>query len=146
MVSRPAAEPSGPATLHCSFCGRDNASVRKIIAGPSVYICDACVAACQGILNGPAGAAPPGSDPAEPSSGDVGAKNARFGNWRALPDDCLLRAVAGVDGTLNAIRGVQQDQVMVLRERGINWATIGDALGVSRQSAWERFGKAREGN
>jgi ATP-dependent Clp protease ATP-binding subunit ClpX len=29
--------------------------------------------------------------------------------------------------------------VDLLRERGVSWAVIGDALGISRQAAWERF-------
>lgn len=34
----------------CSFCGKSRAEVRKLIAGPGVYICDACVTVCQGVL------------------------------------------------------------------------------------------------
>jgi ATP-dependent protease Clp ATPase subunit len=29
-------------TLHCSFCGRDQDEVEKLVAGPRVYICDRC--------------------------------------------------------------------------------------------------------
>src|SRR5512144_2301777 len=35
----------------CSFCGKSHAEVRKLIAGPGVYICDSCVAVCKGILD-----------------------------------------------------------------------------------------------
>jgi len=34
----------------CSFCGRTQAEVRKLISGPGVYICDACVEVCHSIL------------------------------------------------------------------------------------------------
>ena len=34
----------------CSFCGKSRAEVKKLIAGPGVYICDSCVAVCQGVL------------------------------------------------------------------------------------------------
>jgi hypothetical protein len=34
----------------CSFCGRPNAQVAKLIAGPKVYICDACVGAAEQVL------------------------------------------------------------------------------------------------
>lgn len=34
----------------CSFCGRTEESVEKLISGPSVYICDKCVKLCSGIL------------------------------------------------------------------------------------------------
>ncbi len=35
----------------CSFCGKSRAEVKKLIAGPGVYICDACVIVCQGVLS-----------------------------------------------------------------------------------------------
>ncbi|NMH67270.1 hypothetical protein HF072_00430 [Bacillus sp. RO3] len=36
--------------LHCSFCGKDQSDVDKLIAGPGVYICNACVGLCNEIL------------------------------------------------------------------------------------------------
>lgn len=36
--------------LYCSFCGRSQNEVHKLIAGPSVYICDECVALCNDII------------------------------------------------------------------------------------------------
>lgn len=36
----------------CSFCGRGKHEVRKLIAGPSAFICDECVEACNEILKG----------------------------------------------------------------------------------------------
>jgi len=37
-------------TLFCSFCGKSQGEVKKLIAGPAVYICDECVALCNGII------------------------------------------------------------------------------------------------
>lgn len=37
--------------LHCSFCGKSQHEVRKLIAGPSVYVCDECVALCNEIIH-----------------------------------------------------------------------------------------------
>ena len=37
-------------TLHCSFCGKNQHEVRKLIAGPSVFICDECVELCNDII------------------------------------------------------------------------------------------------
>lgn len=37
--------------LHCSFCGKSQHEVRKLIAGPSVYVCDECVALCTEIIH-----------------------------------------------------------------------------------------------
>src|SRR5438034_11823105 len=35
----------------CSFCGKSHGEVRKLIAGPGVYICDSCIVVCKGILD-----------------------------------------------------------------------------------------------
>ncbi len=40
----------GQSTLVCSFCNRTQEEVRKLIAGPSVYICDECIALCNDII------------------------------------------------------------------------------------------------
>src|SRR5271170_1326955 len=41
-----------PANLTmCSFCGKSHAEVRKLIAGPGVYICDSCITVCKNILD-----------------------------------------------------------------------------------------------
>lgn len=37
-------------TITCSFCGRTEEAVEKLISGPNVYICDKCVRLCSGIL------------------------------------------------------------------------------------------------
>ena len=39
-----------PKNIRCSFCGLPQEKVRKIIAGPGVYICDECVGLCNGII------------------------------------------------------------------------------------------------
>ena len=36
--------------LHCNFCGKSQHEVRKLIAGPSVYVCDECVELCNDII------------------------------------------------------------------------------------------------
>ncbi len=35
----------------CSFCGKSHSEVRKLIAGPGVYICDSCIVVCKNILD-----------------------------------------------------------------------------------------------
>ena len=36
--------------LYCSFCGKSQHEVKKLIAGPSVYICNECVDLCEDII------------------------------------------------------------------------------------------------
>lgn len=37
--------------VHCSFCGKSQSEVQKIVAGPGVFICNECVALCQEIID-----------------------------------------------------------------------------------------------
>lgn len=39
------------AQLRCSFCGKGQKEVKKLIAGPSVYICDECIDLCMDIID-----------------------------------------------------------------------------------------------
>src|SRR2546426_9861739 len=105
--------------LYCSFCRRDTTVVAKLIAGPGVYICDTCVAACNRILRGKAAPDFPG--------------------WASLSDAVLLRTLKPSSAAVDQVREVLQQHVDLLRERGVSWERIGKALGISRQAAWERF-------
>jgi ATP-dependent Clp protease ATP-binding subunit ClpX len=42
--------PDGPESLKCSFCGKSQRHVKKLIAGPGVYICDECIDLCNDIV------------------------------------------------------------------------------------------------
>jgi len=112
-----------PKTLHCSFCGKSQHAVEKLIAGPrGVFICNECVGLCDGIIAG--GKAP---------SGHTG--------FRPLdrPTAELLELLPSVNFATDANRDFLQSLVDALRVREVSWADIGEALGVARQSAWERF-------
>ena len=55
-------------SLHCSFCGKNSKEVKKLIAGPDVYICDECIDLCHGILKG--GPVKQGDDGSDDTSAD----------------------------------------------------------------------------
>ncbi len=44
------AKNDSPKSVRCSFCGKSQENVRKIVAGPGVYICDECVELCTSII------------------------------------------------------------------------------------------------
>jgi ATP-dependent Clp protease ATP-binding subunit ClpX len=110
-------------TLHCSFCGKSEAEVEKLAAGPAgIHICNECVAVCQVIMWGDGPGASRAFDP---------------GTW---PKERLLALLGPLNATSEAHRAHLQDVVDALRAHDVSWAAIGEALGVSRQTAWERFG------
>lgn len=43
---------SSKSTLYCSFCGKSQHEVKKLIAGPTVFICDECVELCTDLITG----------------------------------------------------------------------------------------------
>jgi hypothetical protein len=106
--------------LRCSFCNKSRHEVEKLIAGPGVYICGECVELCNQILavDGPL---------------DLVSDLSRQSDQELV--DILVRihsSHASVDRTA-------QQFVRELRRRQVTWARIGEALGMTRQSAWERF-------
>ena len=40
----------GGQTLYCSFCGKSQYEVKKLIAGPSVFVCNECIELCNDIM------------------------------------------------------------------------------------------------
>jgi ATP-dependent Clp protease ATP-binding subunit ClpX len=58
---------SGEKTLYCSFCGKSQHEVKKLIAGPSVFICDECIDLCNEIIRDEL----PALDDAKAARGDL---------------------------------------------------------------------------
>jgi hypothetical protein len=113
--------PSPPAA-RCSFCGKRSQDVAKLIAGPGAYICDECVGLCTAILERSPKKLPATVDWAEQLDAEELLQHI---GW-------VARADAQIEESLRSFVGT-------LRARGVTWARIGDALGMARQSAWERF-------
>jgi hypothetical protein len=59
-----------------------------------------------------------------------------------LSDDELLQRIPSIAASAANIEGGRRDRVNELRDRGVSWARIGAALGMTRQSAWARFSPA----
>lgn len=109
-------------TFYCSFCLKSQHEVEKLIAGPGmITICDACVGLCNEHL---AGRTPDLSHFTPPDQ---------------LPAERLLAQLPAVEAVRKGKGNQLQWVVDQLRSRQVSWAQIGEALGISRQSAWERF-------
>ena len=110
---------AGP--YHCSFCLKSQFEVAKLVAGPgSIFICDECVHLCnEWIADRPPATA--------------------IGSLETVPSERLLERLKPIEETIQGHGNMLQSVVDLLRTREVSWAEIGRALGVSRQSAWERF-------
>jgi hypothetical protein len=103
----------------CSFCLKDKDSVAKLVAGLGVYICNECVELSSLII---------AEDPAP-----------RVGGWDEQPDDALLANLGRLQAVVSQVHAALHNHVDMLRDRGVSWTRVGEALGVSKQAAWERF-------
>ncbi|WP_436791662.1 ClpX C4-type zinc finger protein [Yinghuangia sp. YIM S10712] len=107
----------------CSFCGKPGSEVGKLVAGPGVYICDECVALAERIVAEALGTR-------SPERGQV---------WIAMTDEEILNRLPQVAAHIDRAEDDLRVWVQELRRRGVTWARIGQTLGITRQSAWERF-------
>ncbi len=114
-----------PRLMYCSFCGKPQTLVAKLISGPGVFICNECVDLCVPIM----AAAP--ATPTDPEAIVVLDK---------MPVEQLLTILKAYNTAFERVDASMQDVADILREHDISWAAIGEALGVSRQAAWKRFG------
>ncbi|MFG2949468.1 hypothetical protein FNH09_03030 [Streptomyces adustus] len=107
----------------CSFCAKPEAEVAKLVAGPGVHICDKCVDLAASIV-------------AEyyPAPTEL-----RMPMWGELTDAEMLARLPRVAAVADQVEADLRMWVMELRRRGVTWARIGEALGITRQSAWGRF-------
>jgi len=118
---RDSGEASKRRSWRCSFCGKAEDKVRRLVAGPGVFICDQCVQLCNEVLQSDAKRAElsigPDSEVAE-----------------VLLDELRINA-AGLKQSEDQL----QRAVNLLRKNQVAWSRIGEAIGTSRQAAWERF-------
>lgn len=112
----------------CSFCGKAQTEVDTLVGGPGVFICNECVQLCGQIIDNKKQRRPS----AQEAPNSLLPDNA--------PTETLLKTLAGYNGAFERIDAAMQDVADILREREVSWASIGQALAVSRQAAWKRFG------
>jgi ClpX C4-type zinc finger len=111
------------AQIWCSFCGKSNTEVDKLVGGPGVQICNECVALADAII-----------DEYRDRPNEV-----RLPMWESLSDKQMLDHIPRMAVVAHQVETDLRSWVQELRRRGITWEKIGKALGITRQSAWERF-------
>jgi len=109
-------------TASCSFCLKQDNEVERMVAGPGVYICDECVTLCGQIIGSPP-SLPPG-----------------LSSWEEDLDlDGVLASLPRIAAAGAQVESNLARFVIRAKRLGATWATIGASLGMTRQSAWERF-------
>ena len=113
-------EPPLTGPLMCSFCARPAGAAGRLVAGPGVAICQRCAEASMKLLSSANGS--PAEDP-----------------WLRMTDDELLAHLPEIASVASQVEERLSAWVGAARQRRISWARIGASLGMTRQSAWERF-------
>ncbi|MDG4664409.1 ClpX C4-type zinc finger protein [Mycobacterium sp. 236(2023)] len=108
-------------TRYCAFCGEARPRA-QVVAGLGVYICEVCIAECVSILEG-----------------RLGVEGFRRRHREACCDEELLSQIPRVAATKASVEEDLRARVRELRQRKVTWSRIAAELGVTRQSAWERF-------
>ena len=108
----------------CSFCKKNNTEVKKLIAGPGVYICDECVALCDEIV-------------ATETTAE-GAAQQRTVFWDRSADE-LLQALPAVASTAAAVEADVHRCVERIIAGGGTWEQIASSLGMSQDDARLKF-------
>src|SRR3954452_24124440 len=110
-------------TSRCSFCTKSADQVGTLVAGAGVFICDECVRLCALVIAGkPAGGPSP-----------------RVPLWYRIDEQALLDHLQRIEAVRDQVDDDLRAWVAEARRRELSWDRIGEALGMKRQSAWERF-------
>ncbi len=123
--------------LRCSFCNKSQFDVLRLVGGPGVYICNECVDLSAQIIAAELKAK--SDSTTDTGSSTKSEEPAAIKAWERLSDDALLAEMVRAHAAHQNVDRAVAHHVTELRARGVSWARIGEALGMARQSAWERF-------
>ena len=110
-------------TSRCSFCTKSADEVQTLVAGAGVFICNECVDLCALVI---ADRRASGASPRVPV-------------WDQIDDQALLEHLPRIEAVRDQVDDDLRAWVAEARRRELSWERIGEALGMKRQSAWERF-------
>lgn len=120
------AAPAAEIVAFCSFCGKPNTAVARLVAGPGVFICDQCVELSTAVI------ADAGQSTSEESS-------RRLSAYRDRSTEDILAIIPALVRSADRIESELAGWISRLRERGTGWETIAGAAGVSTEAARQRF-------
>jgi hypothetical protein len=110
-------------TSRCSFCTKPADQVESLVAGAGVFICNECVDLCTLVI----------------ATKRTSAPALRVPIWAEIDDQALLDHLPRIEAVRHQVDDDLRAWVAEARRRQLSWERIGDALGMKRQSAWERF-------
>lgn len=110
-------------TGECSFCGRSRETCGKLAYGPGVAICADCTENCVCLHAGGVASEP----------------------WVEMTQEQVLELLPRISAVAAQVEQRLTSWVEIARDKGASWARVGEALAMTRQSAWERFRQTPRG-
>ena len=120
-----------PAHKTCSFCGVQGTAETTFAGGLGAMMCADCVSFFHEKFG------------SEEGLRSISLRSMSQLPWDEMSDTEILAKLPMIAATATQVTSFLGDWVQLARERGLSWAEIGQALGVSRQAAWERFTKGK---
>lgn len=104
----------------CSFCGRTREECGKLVLGAGIAICLECAQNAMALHK-------------------TTQTHAAAEPWRDMNVDEVLDLLPKISAVAAQVESRLTAWVNVARSKGASWARVGESLGMTRQSAWERF-------
>lgn len=120
-----------PAHKTCSFCGVQGTADTLFAGGLGAMMCSDCVSAFHKQFS------------TEEGRRAISLRSMARMPWDEMSDTELLANLPMIAATATQVSSFLADWVQLARDRGLSWTEIGQALGVSRQAAWERFTRGK---
>jgi hypothetical protein len=121
-----AAAPTEDVIASCSFCGKPNNKVARIVAGPGVFICNECVELSATII----------ADAAHTKREESVRQRSKYLD---RPAEEILTMLPALTRSAARVEAELAGWVGRLREQGTDWLTIAGALEMSVEAARQRF-------
>jgi hypothetical protein len=118
--------PPGDVIASCSFCGKPDSAVERLVAGPGVYICNECIELSAAIV-----------ESAARTTAEESAR--RRAEYYERSSEDILALLPALARSASRVEGELAGWVGRLRARGSDWHAIADAVGMTVDAARERF-------
>lgn len=123
---KPLSTPMQEVIASCSFCGKPNTEVQRIVAGPGVYICNECIDLSAAIVE-------------EASSNSAEESARRRSDFLDRSTEDLIASLPALLRSADRVESELRNLIGRLRSRGVEWDSIARTVDMTAETARRRF-------